>query len=70
MLWSVIVGSTPGTNLGESNGERMQARDVTIPEYRQAISLGLRQEAVTEWKSRPPCNLGRRYTQTLQERFP
>jgi hypothetical protein len=48
MLWSVIVGLDSRENFVGSNEDRMRARDVAIPEYRQAISLGLRQEAVAK----------------------
>jgi hypothetical protein len=44
MLWAFEAGSNP-ENLGTNGNARLIARDKTIPQYRGAISEGLREEA-------------------------
>jgi hypothetical protein len=43
MLWALEIAKRK--DFGCNDNERIEARDVTIPEYRQMISVGLRMEA-------------------------
>jgi hypothetical protein len=45
MLWALEASWDKGTSFGDDNNARIKTRDVTIPGYRQAISIGLRTEA-------------------------